>query len=106
MLLVPTRYEHVVLDENKVPVIAGTRTKVIEIVLDKMAYGWSAEEIHYQHPHLSLGQIHSALAYYWDHQAELDADIQHRFEYVEKLRQAAKPTPLQIKLRNQDLIKS
>lgn len=98
MLLVPTRYEHVVLDENNVPIISGTKTKVIEIVLDKIAYGWSAEEIHHQHPHLSLGQIHSALAYYWDHQADLDADIQRRLEYVEKLRQTAAPTSLQAKL--------
>lgn len=28
------------------------QVKVIEVVLDKMAYGWSAEEIHLQHPHL------------------------------------------------------
>ena len=28
------------------------------------AHGWSAEELLFQHPYLSLGQIHSALAYY------------------------------------------
>ncbi len=26
------------------------------------SYGWSAEELQFQHPYLSLGQIHSALA--------------------------------------------
>ncbi len=28
-----------------------------------MAYGWSPEEMHFQHPDLTLGQIYSALAY-------------------------------------------
>ncbi len=34
--------------------------KVIEIVLEKIAYGWSPEELHFQHPYLTLGQIYSA----------------------------------------------
>lgn len=93
--MVETRYEHIVLDEQGVPRIAGTNTKVIEVVLDKIAYGWSAEEMHNQHPYLSLGQIHSALAYYWDHQEALDADMQRRFEAVERLRETATLTPFQ-----------
>lgn len=103
-LMVETRYEHIVLDEQGIPRIVGTNIKVIEVVLDKIAYGWSAEEIHNQHPHLSLGQIHSALAYYWDHQETLDADMQRRFEVVEKLRKAATPTSFQKKLREQGLL--
>ncbi len=68
MLATKTRYEHIVLNESKIPFIAGTNMKVIELVLDRSAYGWSAEELQFQHPYLTLGQIHSALAYYWDHQ--------------------------------------
>ncbi|MFH1243706.1 MAG: hypothetical protein V1689_15300 [Pseudomonadota bacterium] len=45
-----TEYMHVVLDEKGVPIIAGTNMKVIEIVLEKTAYGWSPEELHFQHP--------------------------------------------------------
>ena len=84
---IETKYEHVVLDEKGVPGIAGTNMKVIELVLEKSAYGWSPEELHFQHPYLSLGQIHSALAYYWDHQTELDEDIQNRLANVEKIKQ-------------------
>ena len=47
-------------------------------MLEKTAYGWSPEELPFQHPYLSLGQIHSALAYYWDHQDALDQDIARR----------------------------
>jgi len=89
MPVVATRHEHITINEKNVPMIAGTNIKVVEVVLDKIAYGWSPEEIHFQHPHLTLGQIHSALAYYWDHQEEIDRDIEQRLEFVEKLRQEA-----------------
>jgi uncharacterized protein (DUF433 family) len=102
--MIETRYEHIVLDERQVPIITGTTIKVIEVVLDKIAYGWSPEEIHLQHPHLSLGQIHSALAYYWDHKTELDNVIEQDFQYVEQLRKTSQPTPFQRRLRDQGLL--
>ncbi len=45
-----TRYEHIQLDEHQVPTIAGTTMKMVEMVLDHLAYGWSPEELHFQHP--------------------------------------------------------
>jgi len=57
-----TNYEHVVFNEKGVPVIKGTRFKVVHIVASKMAHGWSPEGIHFQHPDLTMGQIYSALA--------------------------------------------
>lgn len=68
MATVTTGYDHVILNENNVPMIKGTRYKVVHIVASKMAHGWSPEEIHFQHPDLTMGQIHSALAYYHDHE--------------------------------------
>ena len=56
--------------------IEDTNVKVMEVVLDHLAYGWSPDEIHFQHPHLSLAQIHSALAFYYDHQGEFAAAIE------------------------------
>ena len=86
---VATTYEHVVLNDQSVPIISGTTMKVIELVVEQQAYGWSPEELHLQHPYLTLGQIHSALAYYWDHRAELDQDIERRLEFVERLQNSA-----------------
>jgi uncharacterized protein (DUF433 family) len=94
-----TRYEHIMLDENQVPTIAGTTMKVVELVLDHLAYGWSPEELHFQHPDLSMGQIYSALAYYWDHKAELDQDLERRLQLIDQLRQTTKPTPLAERLK-------
>jgi uncharacterized protein (DUF433 family) len=101
MSLLETRYEHIVLDEAGVPLIAGTTMKVIELVLEQGAYGWSPEELHFQHPYLSLGQIHSALAYYWDHKEQLDQDIADRRARVEELRRVTPPSPLIDRLKAQ-----
>ena len=49
------------LDVEGTAWIGGTKVKAIEVVLDKIAYGWSPEEIHFQHAHLSLAQIHASL---------------------------------------------
>ncbi len=97
-------YEHVQIDAKGTPVISGTTMKVVELVMAQMAYGWSPEELHFQHPYLTLGQIHSALAYYWDHKEELDADIEHRWQYAEEARRKAGPSPLTAKLRKQGLL--
>ena len=72
---------------------------MIEVVLDKLAHGSSPEEIHFQYPHLSLAQIHAAFAYYYDHQTELDAEIQRRWEEVNALAAQEAETPLRKRLR-------
>lgn len=90
MSVVATRYEHIVLDERGVPIIAGTTMKVTQLVLEHMAYGWSPEELHFQHPYLTMGQIHSALAYYWDHKEEMDRVIEEDLARVEKIQHRVK----------------
>lgn len=104
-MLVETPYQHIVLNQDDVPIIAGTTMKVVELVLDHQAYGWSPEELQFQHPDLSLGQIYSALAYYWDHQDELAEDIERRLRKVDDLARNLKPTPLDARLRAKGLIK-
>ena len=101
---VETKYEHIILDKKGVPIITGTNMKVIELVLEKSAYGWSPEELHFQHPYLSLGQIHSALAYYWDHQKELEADIEKRLATVEQIQQKMDPPKFIKRLKSEGLI--
>ena len=89
---------HVEIDETGVARIAGTTIKVIEVALDKLAHGSSPEEMHFQYPHLSLAQIHAALAYYYDHQLELDAEIQRRWFEVNELAAQAANSPLRQRL--------
>ena len=95
----PTTYEHIVLDETGVPWIEGANTKIVELVAASKAHGWSAEELAYQHPHLTLGQVHSALAYYWDHREEIEADLTRRAAIADEIRSEVGEHPLVAKLR-------
>jgi uncharacterized protein (DUF433 family) len=77
--------DYIVLDNKGIARIAGSRSKVTQIVCD-IRNGLSPEQIHESYPHLSLAQIHAALSYYYGHKSELDARIQADEEYVEKMR--------------------
>jgi hypothetical protein len=55
-------------------------------------------------PHLTLGEIHSALAYYGDHKEELDEDIERRLESGDKLRATMGESPLVARLKAKGLI--
>ena len=92
-------YPHISLDSTNVPVLTGTRIKVVEIVLDHLAHGSDAEEIHRQFPFLTLGQIHSALAYYYDHQEAVDQDIAQRLHKVGEIQSRLGDSPLSRKLK-------
>ncbi len=90
---------HIWLDSEGRAWIDKTNVKVIEVVLDHLAYGWSPEEMHYQHPHLSLAQIHAALAYYFDRQAEFDAQVEAGLRRAERMAGESKDSPLRQRLR-------
>lgn len=94
MATIETRYQHIVLHDEHGPEIAGTTMKVVELVAAQQAHGWSPDELAFQFPHLTLGQIHSALAYYWDHQATLDAEIARRIQLADTLRQVTPVAPV------------
>jgi uncharacterized protein (DUF433 family) len=98
MATTETRYEHIVLDGD-IPMLNGTTMKVVELVTAHQAHGWSPEELSFQFPYLTLGQIHSALAYYWDHKQALDDDIARRMELVDQLQLRSRPSPVAERLR-------
>src|SRR5438067_2074894 len=91
-------YPHIEI-ENGVPVIAGTGTDVIHIALDRIAHHWDADEIQRQRPHLTLGQIYSALAYYHDHQDEIEREIERRMRVEQEFFDKFGTSPIQLKLR-------
>jgi len=97
-------YAHIELTDEGVPVIAGTQTKMEQVVLDHLAHDWDAGEIHRQHPHLSLAQIHSALAYYYDHQAEMDRQIEEGLRQVAEIREGLGESKIRLKLKAKGLL--
>jgi uncharacterized protein (DUF433 family) len=76
---------HIRLDERGIAWIDDTNTKVIEVALDMIAHGWSPEEIHFQHAHLSLAQIQAALGYYYDHKDGFDAQVERSLREADRL---------------------
>jgi uncharacterized protein (DUF433 family) len=92
---------HIRLDEQGRPWVDDTNVKVIEVVLDHLAYGWNAETIQENHPNLSLAQVYAALAWYYDHQTEVDAEIERQDERIRALRAASGQSALQRRLAAQ-----
>ncbi len=103
--MTPSGTTHIYLDDRGVAWIDDTNVKVIEVVVDRVAWQWSPEAIQLQHPHLSLAQIHAALAYYYDHQAEIDARMAREAREVEALRTQAGESPVAKRLREAGLLR-
>lgn len=75
------------------------RTSVAMIATDYLNRGWSAEEIVLQYPYLTLAEVHAALGYYHDHQAEIDRELGREAAAAEKARQRQPETPMLARLR-------
>jgi len=68
------------------PILKGTRTRVIDIVIEYTMLGRAPDEIIDAHPYLDLAKVHDALSYYYEHRENLDAEIQNRIKDVDELR--------------------
>ena len=90
---------HINIDDRGVAWVDDTNVKVVEVAMDMIAHGWSPEEIHFQHPHLSLAQIHAALGHYYDHQPEMDELIQSHVNNARAQRDESLESPLRKRLR-------
>ena len=77
--------EYIEVDDRGVAKLIGTRSKVRQVVMDQMN-GMSPEQIHKEYPHLSLAQIHAALAYYYDHKEQIDAEIEEGARFADEMR--------------------
>jgi uncharacterized protein (DUF433 family) len=81
-------YPHIeISDDGKAFIVGdGFRFKVRMLVQERLATGADAEEIQRGHPQLTLSQIYSALAYYYDHKAEIDYEIEQGRLLAEEMR--------------------
>jgi uncharacterized protein (DUF433 family) len=68
------------------PIIAGTRIRVQDIVIEYEQMGLTPDEIIQAHPHLTLSQVHDALSYYYEHAEEILSDIRKSERLVEEMR--------------------
>ena len=79
------------------PRIADTRLTVADVVLMYRRLGQSLEEIAGKYD-LPLAAVYAAMAYYYDHQAEIDHSIAADHAFAEAFRNS-NPSPLRAKLQ-------
>ena len=79
------------------------RVRVAQIVMDYLAHGWSVDEICRQHPYLTPAEAHAAMAFYFDHQAEIESEIAEELKAADESRADAPPTPFALRMRAKGL---
>jgi uncharacterized protein (DUF433 family) len=93
-------YPHIEKSECKPARLRRTpRVRVAQIAMDYLNYGWSVDEMCRQHSYLTPAEAHAAMAYYFDHQAEIDAEIEAEVKEVDEARAKAAPSPFLRRMR-------
>lgn len=80
------------------PHIAGHRIKVQHVAVWHERMGMTAEEIVATYPTLTLAAVYAALAYYYSHRGDIDADIEADHRFAAELQAKSGPSKLQAKL--------
>ena len=78
--------------------VAGHRIKVQHIAMWHERMGMSPEEIGASHPGLTLSDVYAALAYYYDHREQIDADIDADERFADEQQAKAGRSKLEQKL--------
>jgi uncharacterized protein (DUF433 family) len=73
--------QHIAIDSKGIARVAGSRSRVSQIVVDYQTM--SPQEIVETYSHLTLADVYAALSYYHDHQAEIDAEIREANQLYE-----------------------
>jgi uncharacterized protein (DUF433 family) len=82
--------------------ISGTRVRVQDVYALAEIQGRTPDQIVGSLPELTLGQVHAALSYYFDHRQEILDEIRDDDVLVGKARAATGPGPLEAKLSTPD----
>jgi hypothetical protein len=76
--------------------VAGTRVRVWDIAVRAQA-GESPDEVLAHFPHLTLSDVHAALAYYYDNREAINAQAADDTLLADKLHRSLGPGPLEKK---------
>ena len=91
--------QHIQIDDlTGRPCVAGTGIRVWDIYVLHERQGRSPDEIIAAFPHITLADVHAALAYYWDNKDDIDRQMKEADEFVAALKAANGPGPLARKL--------
>lgn len=100
-----TTYPHIEKQPGKsASLIRLPRIRVAQIVMDYLAHGWSIDEMCRQHTYLGPAEAHAAMGYYFDHQQEIDTEIQQELSALDDSRRHYLHSPFFARLRAQGRI--
>lgn len=95
-----TVYPHIVkTDGEPARLERMKRLRVAQLVMDYLTHGWSPDEMCRQYPHLLPAEVHAAMSYYFDHQEEIEKEIEAEVQEDEEARKKAPPSPFLLKLK-------
>jgi uncharacterized protein (DUF433 family) len=80
--------------------IAGTRVRVQDVYALAEVQGRTPDEIASSLPHLSLAQVHAALAYYFEHREAILDEVREDDEFARHLRAVTGSGPVEQKLKS------
>ena len=93
---------HIELRQNRAgqdrAYIAGTRTRVQDVYALAEIHGLTPDQVIEQLPHLTLGQVHAALSYYFDHREQILNELREDEAFVRLIRAQTGPGPLEQRL--------
>ena len=78
--------DHHIDTTGRRPVVAGTDIKVSQIASEYEHQRMTPDELIEAHPHLSLAEVHAALAYYYEHQDAIRREWEDDRALVDSLR--------------------
>ena len=64
---------------------SSARRSVAMVVMDYITRGLSPEEMVLHYPYLKLAEVHASMAFYHDHRAEIDAEIESERNELEQM---------------------
>jgi uncharacterized protein (DUF433 family) len=67
------------------PRIAGSRIRVVDVAGYHLQGGYSIPEMLEMFPHVTAADLHAAMAYYYDHEEEIEADEAEADALLEQL---------------------
>jgi len=101
-----TLIQHIEIQKNRSgqprATIVGTRMRVQDIYIQSEVRGKSSEQIVADFPHLTLGQVHAALSYYFDNREIILTELREDKQFVELMKSRTGPGPLEEKLQGID----
>ncbi len=87
----PTLIQHIEFRKNRSgqerAFVGRTRVRVQDLANDHEIERWDADEIARNYPHITIAQVHAALAFYFDNRELVQQYIRQDAAYAESMRE-------------------